>query len=137
MIGKKIIRRIGSGLMAGICAFTMIGTSMSGVMTASAADTTYNSAFPSADKVVKQAATLLGCKYLFGAKGYSGVYKTAADLKALDESYIRDQGIDCSGLVYYTLTHLLWMLRKRVCRLLLILQPRRHTNIGRMLTAAQ
>ena len=106
MIGKKIFRRIGSGLMAGICAFTMIGTSMSGVMTASAADTTYNSAFPSADKVVKQAATLLGCKYLFGAKGYSGVYKTAADLKALDESYIRDQGIDCSGLVYYTLTHL-------------------------------
>ena len=106
MIGKKIIRRIGSGLMAGICAFTMIGTSMSGVMTTSAADTTYNSAFPSADKVVKQAATLLGCKYLFGAKGYSGVYKTAADLKALDESYIRNQGIDCSGLVYYTLTHL-------------------------------
>ncbi len=106
MIGKKIIRRIGSGLMAGICAFTMMGTSMSGVMTASAADTTVNAAFPSADKVVKQAATLLGCKYLFGAKGYSGVYKTAADLKALDESYIRNQGIDCSGLVYYTLTHL-------------------------------
>ena len=75
-------------------------------MTASAADTTVNAAFPSADKVVKQAATLLGCKYLFGAKGYSGVYKTAADLKALDESYIRNQGIDCSGLVYYTLTHL-------------------------------
>ena len=106
MIGKKIIRRIGSGLMAGICAFTMMGTSMSGVMTASAADPTVNAAFPSADKVVKQAATLLGCKYLFGAKGYSGVYKTAADLKALDESYIRNQGIDCSGLVYYTLTHL-------------------------------
>ena len=46
MIGKKIIKRIGAGIMAGFCAFSMLGSSMSGVITADAAKIE----FPSRDK---------------------------------------------------------------------------------------
>ena len=100
---KKTARKIGAGVLAGICAISMLGYLP--MMPVQAAETTENPAFPSSDELVAQAATLLGTKYGFGKKGYSGIYYQGG-YKPLDESMIRSQGIDCSGLIYYSLTHL-------------------------------
>lgn len=106
MIKNKICKKLSAGLMAGLCAFSMIGTSLSGAITASAASTsTENIAFPSSDTVIAKAASLLGTPYTFGNKGYSGIYTQDA-YSALSVSTINNLGIDCSGLVYYTLTQL-------------------------------
>ena len=104
---NKIVKKLSAGFMAGLCAFSMLGSNLSGTIPARAesVSTTENAAFPSADEVIAQAATLLGTKYLFGYKGFTGVYYQDS-YKPLSEEYIRGQGIDCSGLVYYTLTHL-------------------------------
>lgn len=104
---NKIVKKLSAGFMAGLCAFSMLGSNLSGTIPARAesVSTTENAAFPSADEVIAQAATLLGKKYLFGYKGFTGVYYQDS-YKPLSEEYIRGQGIDCSGLVYYTLTHL-------------------------------
>lgn len=103
---SKILRKLGAGFMAGLCAFSMIGTSLSGAITASAASTsTENSAFPSADTVIAKAATLLGSPYTFGNKGYWYAYNQD-QYTPLSVQTINNLGIDCSGLVYYTLTQL-------------------------------
>lgn len=104
---KNKIRKIGAGFMAGLCAFSMLGTNLSSGISAGAANTitTENSAFPSADEVIAQAATLLGSPYGWGFKGYTGVYYQGS-YSPLSLDYVRNQGVDCSGLVYYTLTHL-------------------------------
>ncbi len=104
---NKIIKKISAGLMAGLCTFSMLTTTMGGAITTSAAstNTTENAAFPSADKVIAQAATLLGAPYGWGFKGFTGVYYQDS-YKPLTTDYVRNQGLDCSGLVYYTLTHL-------------------------------
>ncbi len=104
---NRIIKKISAGFMAGLCAFSMLGTNLSSTIPANAANvsTTENAAFPSADKVIAQAATLLGTPYNFGFKGFTGVYYQDS-YKALDLDFVRNQGLDCSGLVYYTLTHL-------------------------------
>ena len=74
-IKSKILKKLSAGFMAGLCVFSMLGSSMSGVITANAASTsTENSAFPSADTVVAKAATLLGSPYTFGNKGYWYAY---------------------------------------------------------------
>lgn len=108
MIGlKNKIRKIGAGFMAGLCAFSMLGTNMGNVVQTKAANTitTENSAFPSADTVIAQAAELLGSPYGWGFKGYTGVYYQGS-YSPLSLDYVRNQGVDCSGLIYYTLTHL-------------------------------
>lgn len=107
MIKNRMMKKLSAGFMAGLCAFSMLGTNLSSTLPANAASvsTTENAAFPSADAVIAQAATLLGTKYLFGYKGFTGVYYQDS-YKPLSEDFIRNQGIDCSGLVYYTLTHL-------------------------------
>lgn len=92
--------------MAGLCAFSMLGSSMSGVITANAASSlTENPAFPSADTVIAKAATLLGSPYTFGNKGYWYAYNQG-QYTPLSVQTINNLGIDCSGLVYYTLTQL-------------------------------
>ena len=107
MIKNGMMKKLGAGFIAGLCAFSMLGSNLSSAISAKAANvsTTENAAFPSADAVIAQAATLLGTKYLFGYKGFTGVYYQDS-YKPLSEDFIRNQGIDCSGLVYYTLTHL-------------------------------
>ena len=107
MIKNRMMKKLSAGFMAGLCAFSMLGSNLSSAIPARAASvsTTENAAFPSADEVIAQAATLLGTKYLFGYKGFTGVYYQDS-YKPLSEDFIRNQGIDCSGLVYYTLTHL-------------------------------
>ena len=72
---SKILKKLGAGFMAGLCAFSMLGSSVSGAITANAASTsTENSAFPSSDTVIAKAATLLGTPYTFGNKGYWYAY---------------------------------------------------------------
>lgn len=106
MFKNKILKKLSAGLMAGLCAFSMIGTSIGGSLTTSAASSsTENSAFPTSDTVIAKAAELLGTPYTFGNKGYSGAYTQGA-YAPLSVSTINNLGIDCSGLVYYTLTQL-------------------------------
>ena len=103
---SKILRKLGAGFMAGLCAFSMLGSSVSGAITANAASTsTENSAFPSSDTVIAKAATLLGSPYTFGNKGYWYAYNQG-QYTPLSVRTINNLGIDCSGLVYYTLTQL-------------------------------
>lgn len=84
----------------------MFGSSMSGAITASAASTPMeNPAFPSADTVIAKAATLLGTPYTYGNKGYWYAYDQG-QYTPLSVETINNLGIDCSGLVYYTLTQL-------------------------------
>lgn len=106
MFKNKILKKLGAGLMAGLCAFSMMGTNLSDSLSASAASSsTENAAFPSADTVIAKAATLLGTPYTFGNKGYSGIYTQDA-YSPLSVNTIKNLGIDCSGLVYYTLSQL-------------------------------
>ena len=103
---SKILKKLGAGFMAGLCAFSMFGSSMSGAITANAASTsTENPAFPSADTVIAKAATLLGTPYTYGNKGYWHAYDQG-QYTPLSVETINNLGIDCSGLVYYTLTQL-------------------------------
>lgn len=103
---SRILRRLTTGFMAGLCAFSMLGSSMSGAITASAASTPMeNPTFPSAGTVIAKAATLLGTPYTYGNKGYWYAYDQG-QYQALSVDTIRNLGIDCSGLVYYTLTQL-------------------------------
>ena len=102
---KKRIKKLGAGIMASLCAVSLFSTSIGGTLSASAAMTTENTAFPTADEVIAEAATLLGAPYGWGYKGYTGVYYQES-YSPLDLEYVRNQGVDCSGLLYYTLTHL-------------------------------
>lgn len=102
---KNRIKKIGAGIMASLCAVSLFSTSIGGTLSASAAMTTENTAFPTADEVIAEAATLLGSPYGWGYKGYTGVYYQDS-YSPLDLEYVRNQGVDCSGLLYYTLTHL-------------------------------
>lgn len=103
---SKILKKLGAGFMAGLCAFSMLGSSVSGAITANAASTsTENSAFPSSDTVIAKAATLLGTPYTFGNKGYWYAYNQG-QYTPLSVQTINNLGIDCSGLVYYTLMQL-------------------------------
>ena len=102
---KNRIKKIGAGIMASLCAVSLFSTSISGTLSASAAMTTENTAFPTADEVIAEAATLLGSPYGWGCKGYSGIYYQDS-YSPLELDYVRNQGVDCSGLLYYTLTHL-------------------------------
>ena len=105
-IKSKILKKLSAGFMAGLCAFSMLGSSMSGVITANAASSsTENAAFPSADTVIAKAATLLGTPYTYGNKGYWHAY-VQGQYTPLSVETINNLGIDCSGLVYYTLTQL-------------------------------
>lgn len=106
-IKNKFLKKIGAGFMAGLCAFSMLGSTVGGVISASATNesTTENSAFPTSDKVVAKAASLLGSPYKYGNKGYWYAYNEG-QYQALSVETINKLGIDCSGLVYYTLTQL-------------------------------
>ena len=103
---SQLLRKLTTGFMAGLCAFSMLGSSMSRAITASAASTPMeNPAFPSADTVIAKAATLLGTPYTYGNKGYWYAYDQG-QYTPLSVETINNLGIDCSGLVYYTLTQL-------------------------------
>lgn len=102
---KKNMKKLGAGIMASLCAVSLFSTSIGGTLSAGAAMITENTVFPTADEVIAEAATLLGSSYGWGYKGYTGVYYQDS-YSPLDLDYVRNQGVDCSGLLYYTLTHL-------------------------------
>ena len=103
MFKNKILKKIGAGLMAGLCAFTLIGTNIGGLKTSAA--TTAKEPLLSGDEVIKQAAKYLGVPYGWDCKGYDGVYSSSNPKKQSMET-VRKKGLDCSGLVYATLTDL-------------------------------
>jgi len=100
---KNRIKKFGAGIMASFCAVSVIGNTVS--YAANADITKENVAFPTADEVIAQAATLLGSPYGWGFKGYTGAYYQGS-YSPLSLDTVRSQGVDCSGLIYYTLTHL-------------------------------
>ena len=102
---KKRIKKLGAGIMASLCAVSLFSTSIGGTLSAGAAMTTENTAFPTADEIIAEASTLLGAPYGWGFKGYTGVYYQGS-YSPLSLDYVRNQGVDCSGLLYYTLAHL-------------------------------
>ena len=102
MIKSKILKRISAGLMAMICAVTLFGTSLSGIDVQAAEA---KEPLLIADEVIKQAATYLGVPYGWDCKGYSGVYSSNSPTK-LPMATVKSNGLDCSGLVYATLTDL-------------------------------
>lgn len=103
-MNKKKIKKIGAGIMANLCAVSVIGSS---AVSGFAADTVKEGkmVFPTADEVIAQAASLLGSPYGWGFKGYTGAYYQGS-YSPLSLDAVRSQGVDCSGLIYYTLTHL-------------------------------
>ena len=103
MFKNRILKKIGAGLMAGLCAFTLIGTNLGGLKT-NAAETAKEPLL-SGDEVIRQAATYLGVPYGWDCKGYDGVYSSSNPTKQSMET-VRQKGLDCSGLVYATLTDL-------------------------------
>ncbi len=103
MFKNRILKKISAGLMAGLCAFTLIGTNLGGLKT-NAAETAKEPLL-SGDEVIRQAATYLGVPYGWDCKGYDGVYSSSNPTKQSMET-VRQKGLDCSGLVYATLTDL-------------------------------
>ena len=103
MFKNRILKKLGAGLMAGLCTFTLIGTNLSSFKT-SAAETAKEPLL-SGDEVVKQAAKYLGVPYGWDCKGYDGVY-SSSNPKNQSMETVRKKGLDCSGLVYATLTDL-------------------------------
>ena len=99
---KKLKKKILAMITVMALLFANFVPNLSNVIDASAAT---EPAFPSVDKVIAKAATLLGTPYSFGKKGYSGIYDLGHYGK-LSLDYVRGQGIDCSGLIYYTMTQL-------------------------------
>lgn len=89
--------------MAGLCAFTLIGTNISSFKTTAAEAA--KEPLLTADDVIKQAATYLGVPYGWDCKGYDGVYSSTNPTKQSMET-VRQKGLDCSGLIYATLTDL-------------------------------
>lgn len=75
MFKNRILKKLGAGLMAGLCAFTLIGTNLSGFKT-SAAETAKEPLL-SGDEVIRQAAAYLGVPYGWDCKGYDGVYSSS------------------------------------------------------------
>ncbi len=103
MFKNKILQKLGAGLMAGLCAFSMLGTNI-GSFKASAAETAQEPLLTS-DEVIRQAATYLGVPYGWDCKGYDNVYSSTSPTKQSMET-VRKKGLDCSGLIYATLTDL-------------------------------
>ena len=103
MFKNKILKKIGAGLMAGLCAFTLIDSNVGSFKTSAAS--TAKEPLLSGDEVIKQAAKYLGVPYGWDCKGYDDVYSSSSPKKQSMET-VRKKGLDCSGLVYATLTDL-------------------------------
>ena len=97
---KSLMSRIGSTILAGLTALSVVTTSIGNVMTVEAAS---GAKLATTEQIVGRAASLLGTKYAFGAKG--GTAYTSGSIYSPWAS-TRSYGIDCSGLVWWTLTSL-------------------------------
>jgi uncharacterized surface anchored protein len=103
MFKSKFLKRIGTGIMAAVCAFSFATAEVKPMKAKAASE----AVFPNADQIIAQAATLLGGNYSSaGGKGYYNMYDANKTPVAYDVNYTRSAGVDCSGLVYYTMTKL-------------------------------
>lgn len=118
----KIMKRIAAGITSAFCAVTMLCSGMvpfADTQKAVAADTlTTMEGFPTTKELVGQAGKLLGVHYQFGRKGADCYhdsngnaiqpYSTGKPFRVDSADAIRNggsiiPGIDCSGLIYWTL----------------------------------
>ncbi|MBR1421853.1 MAG: hypothetical protein IJ571_00210 [Ruminococcus sp.] len=97
---KSIWKRIGSTILAGLTAISVVTTSLGNVLTVEAATP---AKLATTEQIVGRAASLLGTPYDFGRKGGSAY---ASGKIYSPWTYTRSDGIDCSGLVWWTLTSL-------------------------------
>ena len=110
---KNIIKRVSSTIVAAALAVTALAGNFADIISLKADAAEQVSVNPpdmkdfvTADELVKQAAQLLGARYEWGHKGYYNTYY--ANAGALSPANIKnankaDGGIDCSGLIYWTL----------------------------------
>ena len=71
MFKSKILKRIGTGIMAAVCAFSFATAEVKPMKAKAASE----AVFPNADQIIAQAATLLGGNYSSaGGKGYYNMY---------------------------------------------------------------
>ncbi len=111
---KKLAKRICSGVMAGFTALSVLGTSLPAMtvpITASAAEEKIE--FPTLDEFISKACELLGTKYTLGGKGASDPWgsnrissTTATGGTLYTASAVKSYGIDCTGIIYWSLRQL-------------------------------
>lgn len=104
MKSKNFIKRIGAAIMASVCMISS-GSTIISTSTSVAADNpvylTEMEGFPSTDTVIAKAAELLGKPYLLGGKGGNPYASPYSIYSASNVT-----GIDCSGLIWWTMTSL-------------------------------
>ena len=97
---KSILSRIGSTILADLTAISIVTTSIGNVVTVEAAT---GASLATTEQIVGRAASLLGTKYSFGAKG-GNAYGNGSIYSPW--TLARQYGIDCSGFVWWTLNTL-------------------------------
>ena len=97
---KSLLSRIGSTILAGLTALSVVTTSIGNVVTVEAAT---GASLATTEQIVGRAASLLGTKYSFGAKG-GNAYGNGSIYSPW--TLARQYGIDCSGFVWWTLNTL-------------------------------
>lgn len=104
---KKLFKRIGAGLTSLACALTMVTADIGSFIRADAATSPNTQEIYTPSEVVSKAGQLLGTKYVFGAKGCMNPYRQSGiTYKLYDAATTRSNGVDCSGLVYWTFSQL-------------------------------
>lgn len=106
---KGFWKRIGVTILATLCLLTTVQSFGDSIMlSASAAQKQATEpedlkGFPSTDELVKKAAQILGTPYSWGAKGIHDMYNDAGQRRLYSASEVKSKGIDCSGLLYWTM----------------------------------
>ncbi|SFW50906.1 Cna protein B-type domain-containing protein [Ruminococcus sp. YE71] len=111
---SKLAKRICSSVMAGLTAFSIIGSSlpvMTVPITAAAAEDKIE--FPTSDEFISKACELLGTKYTLGGKGASdpwGNNKISSTVGTGGTLYsasdVKKYGVDCTGIIYWSMRQL-------------------------------
>ena len=105
---KGFWKRFGVTILATLCLITTMQSLGNVFMNASAAQKQVTepenlNGFPSTAELVKKAAQLLGTPYNWGAKGIHDMYNDAGQRRLYSASEVKSKGIDCSGLLYWTM----------------------------------
>lgn len=105
---KGFWKRFGVTILATLCLVTTMQSLGNVFMSASAAQKQVTepenlNGFPSTAELVKKAAQLLGTPYNWGAKGIHDMYNDAGQRRLYSASEVKSKGIDCSGLLYWTM----------------------------------
>lgn len=108
---KKIAKRVCSGVLAGLTALTVVGSSFPTIAFAESSEKTEKLVagagkleMPKGDEIIARACKLLGAPYTHG-KGYSNPYGSSngSGGTRYNSDAVKQYGVDCSGLVAWTL----------------------------------